>query len=369
MATSTQRALPVFEAAHLLSWCTPAGFSGLYQGRRQSVGRCDAKPCCSPVDGEQIASIGQPDATEIAETVAAAQLAFLQWREIPAPRRGELVRRIGDLARARKTALADLITLEVGKIRQEALGEVQELIDICDFAVGLSRQLYGLTISSERPQHRLQEQWHPLGPVVVITAFNFPMAVWAWNAMLALVCGDTLLWKPSPQTPLCAIACHALVVEAAASMSDVPDNLSAVIPGDAAAGAQLAADARIALVSATGSCRMGRALAQTVAARLGRYLLELGGNNAMIICPSANLDLALRAILFAAVGTTGQRCTSLRRLIVHESILEPLADSLCRAYRSLRIGDPFESDTHIGPLIDAAAGRHFEKALLRAQAD
>ena len=366
---TTQRNAAIVAAAQLSGWRTSNGFPGLCQGRASCRGGNAAIGARSPVDGSAIDVVGRPDGAEINAAVAAAQAAFLRWREIPAPRRGELVRRIAALARARKAALADLITLETGKVREEALGEVQELIDICDFAVGLSRQLYGLSIASERSDHRLMEQWHPLGPVAIVTAFNFPMAVWAWNAMLALVCGDTLLWKPSPRAPLCALACHALVAEAAQALPEAPADLSAVIQGDDISAAQLADDARIALVSATGSSRMGRALAQRVGARLGRYLLELGGNNAMIVSAKADFDLALRAIVFAATGTCGQRCTSLRRLIVHESVIDHLSAALCRAYRTLRIGDPFVDGTHVGPLIDEPAALCFEQALQRARDD
>lgn len=367
MTTSTQFIFDIFDATRIASWHTSNGFPGLCIGRQLLSGGGGMHSCRSAIDGSEIGGVGLPSSAEISAAVAAAQQAFQRWRDVPAPRRGELVQRIGELARSRKTALADLITLEAGKPHQEAMGEVQELIDICDFAVGLSRQLYGLTMASERPQHRLQEQWHPLGPVAVITAFNFPMAVWAWNAMLALVCGDTLLWKPSPHTPLCALACHALVIDAAAMLADVPENLCVVLQGDANTAKQLVANAHVGLVAATGSCHMGRAVAQQVATRLGRCLLELGGNNALIVCPSADMTLALRAIVFAAVGTCGQRCTSLRRLIVHESLLAPLTTALCRAYRSLRIGDPFDERNHVGPLIDADAALRFERAIQQAQ--
>ena len=273
---------------------------------------------CSPIDGAEIGRVAYDNATSIEKKIAASVEAFKTWRDVPAPRRGELVRLFGEELRANKEALGRLVTLEAGKILQEGLGEVQEMIDICDFAVGLSRQLYGLTIASERPGHRMMETWHPAGPVAVISAFNFPVAVWAWNAALALVCGDSVIWKPSEKTPLTALATQALFERALKKFSTAPANLSQIVLGLRDAGEQLAKDARIPVVSATGSTRMGRELAPVVAARFGKSILELGGNNAMIVTPSAKLDLATRAILFAAVGTAGQRCTSLRRLFVHE---------------------------------------------------
>jgi aldehyde dehydrogenase (NAD+) len=272
----------------------------------------------SPIDGGEIGRVAFDDAASVERKIAASAGAFRAWRNVPAPRRGELVRLFGEELRANKDALGRLVTLEAGKILQEGLGEVQEMIDICDFAVGLSRQLYGLTIASERPGHRMMETWHPAGPVAVISAFNFPVAVWAWNAALALVCGDSVLWKPSEKTPLTALACQALFARAAKRFGDAPAHLSQVLLGAREVGEALAKDPRIPLVSATGSTRMGRALAPVVAARFGRTILELGGNNAMIVAPSAKLDLAVRAILFAAVGTAGQRCTTLRRLFVHD---------------------------------------------------
>jgi aldehyde dehydrogenase (NAD+) len=299
--------------------------------------------------------------------VAAATKAFTHWRTVPAPRRGQYVRQIGDALRTHKEDLAVLVSAEAGKITQEALGEVQEMIDICEFAVGLSRQLYGLTIASERPQHRLTEQWHPLGPVGVITAFNFPVAVWAWNAMLALVCGDTLVWKPSEKTPLCAMACQAIATRAALQMDDVPAEVCNLIIGDGpAVGQAVAADPRLPLISATGSVRMGRAVGPTVAARLGRSLLELGGNNGMIVAPSADLEMAVRAVTFAAVGTCGQRCTSLRRLIVHEQVAGELLDRLRKVYGQLPIGDPRQEGILVGPLIDERAGGAMDAALADA---
>jgi aldehyde dehydrogenase (NAD+) len=292
-----------------------------------------------------------------------AHEAFLAWREVPAPRRGELVRRVRDLVREHKEELARFVTLESGKIRAEAEGEIQEWIDVCDFAVGLSRQLYGRTIASERPQHHLIESWQPLGVVGVISAFNFPAAVWAWNTMIALVCGDTVVWKPSEQTPLTALACHEMVTRAATGFDGAPEGLSSVVIGGAEVGAALAADPRVPLVSATGSTAMGRRVAQAVGARLGRSLLELGGNNGMIVTPSADLDMAVRAIVFAAVGTCGQRCTSLRRLIVHRDIAEKLAKRLKTAYASLPIGNPEVESTLVGPLVGEAAFKRMQASL------
>jgi aldehyde dehydrogenase (NAD+) len=309
----------------------------------------------SPVDGAEIGRLAFDDAAAVERKIAQSVDAFRAWREVPAPRRGELVRLLGEELRANKEQLGRLVSLEAGKILQEGLGEVQEMIDICDFAVGLSRQLYGLAIASERPGHRMMEQWHPIGPVAVISAFNFPVAVWSWNAALALVCGDSVLWKPSEKTPLTALATQALFERAAKRFGDAPANLSQVVLGLREAGEALAKDRRVPVVSATGSTRMGKALAPVVAERLGRALLELGGNNAMIVAPSAKLDLAVRAILFSAVGTCGQRCTSLRRLFVHGSIYDQLVQQLKSAYATLPIGNPLESGTLVGPLIDKAA--------------
>ncbi len=306
----------------------------------------------SPIDGSEIGRVGTGDP---AATCAAAADAFLQWRSVPAPRRGELVRLLGEELRAAKAPLARLVTLEAGKIVSESLGEVQEMIDICDYAVGLSRQLYGLTIASERPDHRMIEQWHPLGPVLVISAFNFPVAVWAWNAALALVCGDPVIWKPSEKTPLTAAAVMALAARALVRFGDAPDGLLQLVQGDRAVGEALVDDPRIALVSATGSTAMGRAVGVRVAARFGRSLLELGGNNAMIVAPSADLELAARAILFSAAGTAGQRCTTLRRLIVHKQVAEPLLARVRQLFEAVKVGDPRADGTLVGPLIDEAA--------------
>src|SRR5689334_19751018 len=306
----------------------------------------------SPIDGKAIGrvTVGDPDAA-----AAKAAEAFLGWRTVPAPRRGEFVRILGELLREAKPVLAKMITLESGKILAESLGEVQEMIDICDFAVGLSRQLYGLTIASERPDHRMMEQWHPLGPVLVISAFNFPVAVWAWNAALALVCGDPVIWKPSEKTPLCAEAVMALVRRALDKFGDAPRGLVQLAQGERDMGEALVDDRRMALVSATGSTAMGRAVGPRVARRFGRVLLELGGNNAMIVAPSADLELAARAILFSAAGTAGQRCTTLRRLMVHESVSDGLVKRLRGLIAQVKIGDPRDGGTLMGPLIDEAA--------------
>ena len=307
---------------------------------------------CSPIDGRPIGRVDPGDPGAACECAARA---FLEWRSVPAPRRGELVRLLGEELRAAKEPLARLVTLEAGKIVEEGLGEVQEMIDICDFAVGLSRQLYGLTIASERPDHRMIEQWHPLGPVLVISAFNFPVAVWAWNAALSLVCGDPVIWKPSEKTPLTAAAVMVLAGRALERFGDAPDALLQVVQGGRDVGQQLVDDIRVALVSATGSTAMGRAVGPRVAKRFGRSLLELGGNNAMIVAPSADLDLTERAILFSAAGTAGQRCTTLRRLIVHDSIADELINRLRMLFARVAIGDPRESGILIGPLIDQHA--------------
>jgi len=307
----------------------------------------------SPVDGGVIGGVAE--CADVDAAAAAAQAAFLAWRTVPAPGRGELVRLWGDELRREKAALARLVTLECGKILAEAEGEVQEMIDICDFAVGLSRQLYGLVIASERPDHRMMEQWHPLGPVLIISAFNFPVAVFAWNAALALVCGNSVIWKPSEKTPLVAEAVLVLLFKAAERFGSTPDGLFQVAQGGSAVGEALVDDPRVALVSATGSTRMGREVGPRVARRFGRVLLELGGNNGMIVAPSADLRLAERAILFSAVGTAGQRCTTLRRLLVHDSIADQLVARVRRLFAAVRIGDPREPGVLIGPLIDEGA--------------
>jgi aldehyde dehydrogenase (NAD+) len=321
----------------------------------------------SPIDGAQLGAVRSDTPAEVDGKIGASVEAFRAWRDVPAPRRGELIRLFGEELRANKQALGRLVTLEAGKIVQEGLGEVQEMIDICDFAVGLSRQLYGLTIASERPGHRMMETWHPLGPVGVISAFNFPVAVWAWNAALAIVCGDSVVWKPSEKTPLTAMATQKLFERALLRFGDAPAGLSQVVQGGRSIGEQLAADARVPLVSATGSTRMGKALAPVVASRLGRTILELGGNNAMIVTPSADLKLAERAITFAAVGTAGQRCTTLRRAIVHESIAAQLAARLKLVYGAIRIGNPLEEGTLVGPLVDRASYEGMQAALAAAK--
>ena len=324
----------------------------------------------SPIDGQTLASLKADNAAHVAAKITSAHAAHLQWREIPAPRRGELVRLFGEELRTHKAALGQLVTLEAGKILQEGLGEVQEMIDICDFAVGLSRQLYGLTIASERPGHRMMEQWHPVGVVGVISAFNFPVAVWAWNAALAFVCGNSVTWKPSEKTPLTAIAVHSLFMKAVARFgSDAPAGLAELIIGNSDAGIAMVEDRRVPVVSATGSTRMGRDVAQRCATRLARTILELGGNNAMIVAPSADVEMALRAITFSAVGTAGQRCTTLRRLFVHDSVYDAIVPRLKKIYAGLPIGNPLEKTTLIGPLIDAQAFSNMQTALTTAKSE
>jgi aldehyde dehydrogenase (NAD+) len=322
----------------------------------------------TPITGDVLFTVEQTTPERVDGVIAAAAQAFSTWRATPAPVRGALVSRLGELLTRHKQDLATLVTIEAGKITAEALGEVQEMIDICQFAVGLSRQLYGRTIASERPGHRLLETWHPLGVVGVITAFNFPVAVWAWNTAVALVCGDTVVWKPSELTPLTALACQALI-ERAASDVGAPRAMSALIIGGREVGEQLVDDERIALVSATGSVRMGRQIGPRVAARFGRSLLELGGNNAAVVTPSADLDLAVRAIVFAAAGTAGQRCTTLRRLIVHRSVADEVVGRIAAAYRQLPIGDPSTDGTLVGPLVHETAYRDMVGALEQARAD
>ncbi|MEE3750806.1 L-piperidine-6-carboxylate dehydrogenase [Mycobacterium intracellulare] len=339
-------------------------------GVTASLGEPDAHglPASTPITGEVLFTVAPTTPERADATIAQAAQAFSVWRTTPAPVRGALVARLGELLRAHKDELATLVTVEVGKITSEAAGEVQEMIDVCQFAVGLSRQLYGRTIASERPGHRLLETWHPLGVVGVITAFNFPVAVWAWNAALALVCGDPVVWKPSELTPLTALATQALIARAAADVG-APPAVSSLILGDRDLGGLLVDDPRVALVSATGSVRMGREVGPRVAARFGRVLLELGGNNAAIVTPSADLDLAVRAIVFAAAGTAGQRCTSLRRLIVHHSVADEVVDRVVSAFRQLPIGDPCAPGTLIGPLIHETAYRDMVGALESARAD
>ncbi len=322
----------------------------------------------NPATGEAIAEVRTANRATYDRSITAAQEAFAQWRRVPAPVRGEFIRQLGLALRQHKADLGLLVTLETGKIRSEGEGEVQEMIDMCDFAVGISRQLYGLTIASERPDHRLFEQWHPLGPIGIITAFNFPVAVWAWNSTLAAVCGDTSVWKPSPAAPLTAIAVQHLVHQVAQGL-DFPatDVFNLCVGEGAEVGQWMAQDQRLPLISATGSCAMGRSVGQAVAARLGRSLLELGGNNAAIVTPTANLDLALRAVVFAAAGTAGQRCTTLRRLFLHESIADDFTARLRSAYESLTIGNPWEDNVLVGPLINRQAVEQMQQALQQAQ--
>ncbi|SLN68113.1 Succinate-semialdehyde dehydrogenase [NADP(+)] [Falsiruegeria litorea R37] len=324
----------------------------------------------TPIDGSEIARLSMHSVADAQAQIVAANEAFQAWRSMPAPRRGELVRLLGNELRAQKEALGRLVTLECGKIYQEGLGEVQEMIDICDFAVGLSRQLYGLTIASERPGHTMRETWHPMGVCGVITAFNFPVAPWCWNAALALVCGDPVIWKPSEKTPLTAMAVQKICDKVMAEFGeDAPKGLIQTLIGERDLGQTLTASKDVAIVSATGSVPMGRAVAGDVAARLGRSILELGGNNAMIVAPSADLEMALRAIVFSAVGTAGQRCTTLRRLIVHEDVYDQLIPRLKAAYDSLPIGDPLDEGTLVGPLIDTDALTAMTRALDQAQAE
>ncbi len=345
-----------------------------YQAILQQAGVPTSSPAAgaglevrTPIDGSTLSHVPMDSSSDIAAKIDAAAAAFLSWRAVPAPQRGELVRRFAVRVRDNKQALGKLISLEAGKILSEGLGEVQEVIDICDFAVGLSRQIYGLTIASERPGHHLLERWQPLGPVGVISAFNFPMAVWAWNAALALVCGDTVIWKPSEKTPLSALALHRLLSATIAEFPAATPGISQLIIGRREAGEQLADSAQLPLISATGSTAMGRALGPRVAARFGRSLLELGGNNAAIVTPTADLNLTLRAVVFAAVGTAGQRCTTLRRLFVHQSLCARLRQMLRKSYASLAVGSPLEAGTLVGPLIDAASFDRMQATLASAR--
>ncbi len=318
----------------------------------------------SPIDGGVLAKLRSDTNSQVTDKISAAHRAFLKWRDVPAPKRGELIRLFSEQLRKYKATLAELVTLEAGKIVQEGLGEVQEMIDICDFAVGLSRQLYGLTIASERPGHRMMEQWHPIGVIGVISAFNFPVAVWAWNASLAFVCGNSVVWKPSEKTPLTAIAVYSLLKKTIAEFNDdIPQELAQLLMGTSEVGTAMVDDSRIPVISATGSTKMGREVAQRCALRLARTILELGGNNAMIVAPSADLEMALRSITFSAVGTAGQRCTSLRRLFVHNDIYDTLIPRLKKVYAGLTIGNPLASSTLVGPLINAHAFEIMQNAL------
>ena len=323
----------------------------------------------SPVSGEEIARLPAVSAEEARATIDRAHEAFVQWRLVPAPRRGELVRLLGEELRAAKADLGRLVSIEAGKITSEGLGEVQEMIDICDFAVGLSRQLYGLTIATERPGHRMMETWHPLGVVGIISAFNFPVAVWSWNAALALVAGNAVVWKPSEKTPLTALASQAILERALARFGDAPAGLSSVLIGDRAIGEVLVDHPKVPLVSATGSTRMGREVGPRLAKRFARAILELGGNNASIVCPSADLDMTLRAVAFGAMGTAGQRCTTLRRLFVHDSIYDTFVPRLKKAYESVSVGNPLTTSALVGPLIDKAAFDGMQRALEAAKAE
>jgi len=320
----------------------------------------------SPVDGKLIGAVSSADKNSYETVIATAQAAFIEWRSWPAPKRGDVVRQIGDELRLNKQSLGELVSYEMGKSLQEGLGEVQEMIDICDFAVGLSRQLHGLTMHSERPGHRMYDQYHPLGIVGIISAFNFPVAVWSWNTMLAWVCGDVCIWKPSEKTPLCGIACQNITARVF-KKNNVPEGVNNLIVGGREVGEWMSADTRIPLMSATGSTRMGKALATAVAARLGRSLLELGGNNAIIITQNADLDMALIGAAFGAVGTAGQRCTSTRRLIIHERVYNKFKEKLANAYKQLKIGNPLDQKNHVGPLIDTAAVQMYVDAIAKCK--
>ncbi len=322
----------------------------------------------TPVDGSRIAGVTATTRAEYDRVVEAAEAAFGHWRMVPAPQRGEIVRQIGDELRANKEALGRLVSFEMGKIVQEGLGEVQEMIDICDFAVGQSRMLYGLTMHSERPRHRMYEQWHPLGPVGIISAFNFPVAVYAWNAMLAAVCGDVMIWKGSEKTPLCTVAVQRILARVL-KRNDLPEGIFSIVTGAREVGEWMTTDPRLPLISATGSIPMGRAVGQAVAARLGRSLLELGGNNAIIITPNADLEMAVRAAVFGAVGTAGQRCTSTRRLIVHDDVFDEVRDRLLGIYEKVTIGNPLEEGTLMGPLIDGDAVEAMQAALEKVKSE
>ena len=328
--------------------------SGTSTGNTWLQGSGKSITSVSPVDGKEIASVQITDEASYEAAIKKAGEAFIEWRMWPSPKRGDVVRQVGDALRKYKEPLGKLVSYEMGKSLQEGLGEVQEMIDIADFAVGLSRQLHGLTMHSERPGHRMYEQWHPLGIVGVISAFNFPVAVWSWNALLAWACGDVIVWKPSEKTPLCAIACQNIVADVF-QKANVPEGVSIIVTGERDLGERMASDNRIPLISATGSTRMGKAVGAAVGARLGRSLLELGGNNAIIISPDADLNIAITAAMFGAVGTAGQRCTTTRRLIIHEDIYDAFKNKLVNAYQQLRIGNPLDEKNHVGPLIDTGA--------------
>jgi aldehyde dehydrogenase (NAD+) len=340
--------------------------AGTSTGNKWIKGKGEVIKSFSPVDGKTIASVTSTTEADYQQVVRTATDAFKEWRNLPAPKRGEIVRQIGDELRTYKEPLGKLVSYEMGKSLQEGLGEVQEMIDICDFAVGLSRQLHGLTMHSERPNHRMYEQWHPMGIVGIISAFNFPVAVWSWNSMLAWVCGDVCIWKPSEKTPLCGVACQNIVAKVF-KRNNLPEGISCLVNGDWKTGDWMAKDKNVALVSATGSTRMGKLVAQNVAARLGKTLLELGGNNAIIITPDADLNIAMVAVVFGAVGTAGQRCTTTRRLIVHESKYAEVKSRLVKAYAQLSIGNPLDEKNHVGPLIDTHAVKQYQLAITQAK--
>jgi aldehyde dehydrogenase (NAD+) len=341
---------------------------GVSTGHRWIASKGKAIDSFSPVDGQRIGSVSPCDQAGWEVVMEHASAAAIEWRNWPAPRRGEIVRQIGDELRLHKAALGTLVSYEMGKSLQEGLGEVQEMIDICDFAVGLSRQLYGLTMHSERPGHRMYEQWHPLGVVGIISAFNFPVAVWSWNTMIAWVCGNTCVWKPSEKAPLCGIACQQIISQVF-KRNSVPEGVSCLVQGGREVGEWMSHDPRVALVSATGSTRMGKAVATAVAARLGKSLLELGGNNAIIITPEADLDMALMGAVFGAVGTAGQRCTTTRRLIIHEKVYNKFRDKLVNAYQQIKIGNPLDQKNHVGPLIDKDAVNMYLQAIEQCKAE
>lgn len=362
-ATAPQKVITDFLAQLGIKETNPAYSTGLKWGGSHNS---ETRTIYSPTNGKEIATVNMATADDYDQIISTAQQAFLEWRKWPSPKRGEVVRQIGQKLREYKEPLGKLVSYEMGKILQEGLGEVQEMIDICDFAVGLSRQLHGYTMHSERPTHRMYEQYHPLGVVGVISAFNFPVAVWSWNAMLAAICGDVVVWKPSEKTPLTAVACQHIIKEVLVE-NNVPEGVFNVIIGDATIGSKMAHDERVPLVSATGSTRMGKKVGEAVGARLGKSLLELGGNNAIILTENADLEMAIRAVVFGAVGTAGQRCTSTRRLIIHDSIYEEVKERLLKVYPNLPIGDPLKEGILVGPLIDKDATAAFLKALEEVQ--
>lgn len=341
------------------------GNAGTSTGIKTFAGSGQKIDSISPVDGKLVGSVSETSPEDYSKVVETARQAFLEWRKVPAPKRGEIVRQFGEALRKNKEPLGKLVSYEMGKSLQEGLGEVQEMIDICDFAVGLSRQLYGLTMHSERPGHRMYEQWHPLGIVGIISAFNFPVAVWSWNAAIAWVCGNVCIWKPSPKTPLCAVACQQIIAEVLKN-NNMPEGISCLINGDTISKT-LCEDERVALISFTGSTKVGKIVGAAVAARLGKSILELGGNNAIIVTEDADLKMVLTGAVFGAVGTAGQRCTTTRRLIIHESIYNKVIENLEAAYSQLKIGDPLKPENHVGPLIDKAAVDSYLKAIEKAK--